>query len=217
VCNWCMAVVLTGVNAAAEPQPRPYFSGGTSARQNTELRTRKDLLPSLDLPLARRYFFPSDPRSSRLFSSTGAMEPEVDQTGLDASSPVHLGTTSAKRNYLEEHADGQDDVEKWTYLRPLPSPQTCFRIQGIPRDWKEADVFRLLDGITTDGPHLALFPAVNSDSQIALLRLPREHDNFLQGHEMRVLLSDGSIVVTIDRHFYGLTPLNKVENNVRAE
>lgn len=100
--------------------------------------------------------------------------------------------------------------------------QKCFRLLGIPSEWTEQDVyFRLrFNTFATENRQLSLHPAANSpDHQVGLLKLQGELEDFpaIATDEDKILYSLNDVVVTLDSHFYGLTPLNNVPDEHHAE
>ena len=102
----------------------------------------------------------------------------------------------------------------------------CFRISGIPQDWKEDDLLRALQNIDPDfrnqKSQLSLYPACCGSSQTALLELyPTKYFQSLGPNEStykRVSPAGKTeAVLTIDSHFYDLTPLNTPDKQIIAE
>jgi hypothetical protein len=105
-------------------------------------------------------------------------------------------------------------------------PPMCYRISSIPCSWNENDLFNALHAsdlsLTRQGYQLSLYPACYTlhpvcytDTKTALLILDPcvEH---LQ-YPKHVLVSNGTICLTIDSDFYSLTPLNVPEGEIVAE
>lgn len=97
---------------------------------------------------------------------------------------------------------------------------------GVPASWKEDQVLDMLEKAGLDSradprPTLTLFPDINSPGlQVGLLMIERgcdiigclansDHDN-----DTKVLCKEN---ITIDRYFYGLTPLNTPSGTPVAE
>lgn len=120
-----------------------------------------------------------------------------------------------------ELANANDQEAGPPHTRPRISKpvQKCFRLSGVPLTWNKKDVLRLLDDFGAADCQLSLYPAVNSPTQVGLLKLTGTLEDFrtylTEGE--RLLTSDGKILVTIDCHFYGLTPLNTFTNEPIAE
>jgi hypothetical protein len=102
----------------------------------------------------------------------------------------------------------------------------CFRISGIPPDWKEDDLLGALQTIDPDlrnqKSQLSLYPACCGSSQTALLELdPTKYFQSLGPNESTYTsifpASKTEVVLTIDSHFYGLTPLNTPDKQIIAE
>jgi hypothetical protein len=102
----------------------------------------------------------------------------------------------------------------------------CFRISGIPQDWKEDDLLGALQTIDPDlrnpKSQLSLYPACSGSSQTALLELdPTKYFQSLGPGESyeRVIPASRTeaVTLTIDSHFNGLTPLNTPDKQIIAE
>lgn len=104
---------------------------------------------------------------------------------------------------------------------PAPTVSTtdrCFRLSDIPSTWTEDKVLGILEekcNLTrSPSTRLTLLPSIHdSQFQVGLLSIqrlrdfvdsfaPKEHDNY------RRHVQCGDVQIIIDRHFYGLTPLN---------
>jgi hypothetical protein len=113
------------------------------------------------------------------------------------------------------------------YVIATPSSRTkCFRISGIPQDWKGDDLLGALQTIDLDlrnqKPQLSLYPACSGSSQTALLELdPTKYFQSLGSNESyeRVIPASKTeaVFLTIDSHFNGLTPLNTPDKQIIAE
>lgn len=66
---------------------------------------------------------------------------------------------------------------------------------------------------------VVLYPAcaIGNTSQVGILKLPEVFRNILEETGEKVLRSDCGRVISMDRHFFDLTPLNRVVGEVRAE
>jgi hypothetical protein len=114
-----------------------------------------------------------------------------------------------------------------SYVIATPSSRTkCFRISGIPQDWEEDDLLGALQTVDPElrnqKPQLSLYPACSGSSQTALLELdPTEYFQSLRPDESIYTsifpASKTEAVLTIDSHFYGLTPLNTPDKQIIAE
>jgi len=114
-----------------------------------------------------------------------------------------------------------------SYAITTPSSRTkCFRISGIPQDWKEDDLLGALQTIDPDlqnqKSQLSLYPACCGFSQTALLELdPTKYFQSLGPNEStHIRVSPASkteTILTIDSHFYDLTPLNTPDEQIIAE
>jgi hypothetical protein len=105
---------------------------------------------------------------------------------------------------------------------------TCFRITAVPSNWGKPELEERLSnldpGLDLSNVELSLFPSCCSiKTQTALLRLDQNTEYFASGWKERsekqsTFKERGrSVRVNIDKHFYGLTPLNKPEAPIIAE
>jgi hypothetical protein len=114
-----------------------------------------------------------------------------------------------------------------SYAIATPNSRTkCFRISGIPQDWEEDDLLGALQTIDPElqnqKSQLSLYPACSGSSQTALLELdPTKYFQNLRLNESTYTSifpgSKTEAVLTIDSHFYGLTPLNTPNKQIIAE
>jgi hypothetical protein len=114
-----------------------------------------------------------------------------------------------------------------SYVIATPSSRTkCFRISGIPQDWEEDDLIGALQTIDPElrnqKSQLSLYHACSGSSQTALLELdPTKYFQSLGPNESTYTsifpASKTEAVLTIDSHFYGLTPLNTPNKQIIAE
>jgi len=108
---------------------------------------------------------------------------------------------------------------------PVASTKSiCFRITGIPQDWSKEKLWNTL--VSLDGslkdlvPRLDIFPSFHRPSHVALLNLDvcTNYFNILEPNEScRKEIKDEGVELEIDRHFYGLTPLNNPGEVIEAE
>jgi hypothetical protein len=104
-----------------------------------------------------------------------------------------------------------------------PQLAVCFRISNVPPTWNEAELLQAFQtsddslDLATGQYRLSFHPACSGSSQTALLNVqcPRCSWN-IQSNEDKLIRSGGSDIV-MDRHFYGLTPLNTPEGEIVAE
>jgi hypothetical protein len=107
--------------------------------------------------------------------------------------------------------------------QPKPSSK-CFRISNVPPTWSQADILTYLKNVddafdlSATDHRISLYPACSGRSQVALLNL-MECSNYFQQLEPHRShpLGNGDLGLTIDSHFYGLTPLNDPDGNTIAE
>jgi hypothetical protein len=111
-------------------------------------------------------------------------------------------------------------------IAPSNSRSKYFRISGIPQDWKEDDLLGALQTIDPDlrnqKSQLSLYPACSGSSQTALLELdPTKYFQSLGSNESyeRVIPASRAeaVILTIDSHFNGLTPLNTPDKQIIVE
>lgn len=113
-----------------------------------------------------------------------------------------------------------------TIHRPLNGPM-CFRISGIPLGWSSENVKQALRDIDpiveTENAELSgPFPDCSDSSQCALLNLDfcTDYLTFSGPNDVKhiSITEDGKrSQLTIDKHFYDLTPMNKPEKPIVAE
>ncbi|KAF8544651.1 hypothetical protein BDD12DRAFT_906355 [Trichophaea hybrida] len=133
-----------------------------------------------------------------------------------SQSPGSSKRTTAGSGVLA-HSTSEPRSNDPTSSNPQPK---CFRISGVPSSWSENDLF---DALYTINPSLTrqncrswLYLGCSGSTQIALLDSRTEH---LERHKhLQVPESAGrTVVLTIDRHFYNLTPLNDPVGEVIAD
>lgn len=136
----------------------------------------------------------------------------------------------SKRTYDESELDQNDGIlppeqnPRPTTPVPTHAPiHRCFRILGIPLSRTEDQVMAIVQRsrglVRSDTDSLKLFPAVDgSQSQVGIISLegprnviadfaPNDHDN-----SKKTMCEDNHI--TVDRFFYGITPLNVLDRPV---
>jgi hypothetical protein len=107
---------------------------------------------------------------------------------------------------------------------------TCFRITGIPSHWDQNTLEEGLRGIDRDlhpeNIELSIFRACTytATTSTALLRLQRNikyFEGWKQRDEKQFWLCEQggkkNVLLKIDKHFYGLTPLNNPKAPINAE
>ena len=102
-----------------------------------------------------------------------------------------------------------------------PRPK-CFRISGLPLNWNENDLFDALQDIvpslTRQDYRPTLYPSCYSSTHTALLNLDRTKHLQCRNHlQVSQSASRTAALLTIDSHFYNLTPWNVPEGEVVAE
>ena len=104
-----------------------------------------------------------------------------------------------------------------------PKPPMCFRISNVPRAWSEDELlqaFRISNDsldLATSQYRLSLYPACSGSSQTALLNLRCPGNSWDLEPKMDRLIDIGGSHLVMDRHFYGLTPLNTPKGEIVAE
>jgi len=99
----------------------------------------------------------------------------------------------------------------------------CFRISGIPPCWSEDDLLNALHTIdpslTRQNCRSSVYPGCSDATQTALLNLVSSTEHLERHKHLQVPQSDNRIgaLLTIDSHFYNLTPLNVPKGEVVAE
>ncbi|KAF8533001.1 hypothetical protein BDD12DRAFT_785076, partial [Trichophaea hybrida] len=109
-----------------------------------------------------------------------------------------------------------------------PGPK-CFRVTNVPPEWSKDDLLKSLRGFQPsldhfDGP-VSLYPACcDTTSQTALLNLKTCPDFFqdIGPNDTKHLKIQGqslykTVVLSVDSHFYDLTPLNNPEGEIVAD
>jgi hypothetical protein len=102
-------------------------------------------------------------------------------------------------------------------------PPVCFRISNVPPTWSEGELLQALQSFdnTLDPAigqyRLSLYPACCGSSQTALLNLqcPGYSWDLESNGDQIIEMEDSDLVM--DRHFYGLTPLNNPGGEIIAE
>jgi hypothetical protein len=106
---------------------------------------------------------------------------------------------------------------------------TCFRIPAIPLDWGKEELkdklAKMDPDLNLENVELTIFPVCShfTKTQTALLRLDRNtayFEGWKQSDEKRNTFKEQdkpTVRLNIDKHFYGLTPLNKPDEPITAE
>jgi hypothetical protein len=165
-------------------------------------------------------------RSTRIASSRGA-EPTsgansraTTRKRKDPPSPRQTARTHKRTNIADY---GPPTIDPNSYA--IANRTKCFRISGVPQDWRKDDLLGALQNIDPDlrnqKPQLSLYPACCGSSQTALLELDTtKYFQSLGPNESYERVSPPSkteAVLTIDSHFYDLTPLNTPDKQIIAE
>jgi len=99
----------------------------------------------------------------------------------------------------------------------------CFRISGVPSTWSENDLLDALHSadtsLTSQDYRPSLYPACCGITQTALLNIDIYTEHLQSQSHLQVSESDSrtAALLTIDSHFYNLTPLNVPSGEVVAE
>jgi len=100
----------------------------------------------------------------------------------------------------------------------------CFRISNVPPKWNEGELLQALQNsddslnIASGQYQLSFYPACSGSSRTALLNLQCLGYSWnLQSNEDKLIRREGGSDIVMDRHFYGLTPLNTPEGEIVAE
>jgi hypothetical protein len=137
----------------------------------------------------------------------------------DPPSPRQTARNHQRTN-IAAHADPN------SCATATPPRTKCFRISAIPQDWNEGDLLGALQtidiGLRNQESQLSLYPACCGSSQTALFELdPTKYFQSLRPNEStyeRVFPpSKTDATLTIDSHFYDLTPLNTPGGRIIAE
>ena len=129
-----------------------------------------------------------------------------------------LTPRSHKRKNFADYSPPTADSNSYV----IATTTKCFRISGIPQDWKDDDLLGALRNIDPDlrnqKPKLSLYPACCSSSQTALLELDAtKYFQSLKPTGSHETVSKTEVILVIDSHFYGLTPLNTPDKQIVAE
>jgi hypothetical protein len=151
-------------------------------------------------------------------SSTTNDEPKPEEPRSTSDPARTIGTEDAQNTAGDSSAS--DHAGK-TRRRP-----TCFRITGIPLNWRNNELKEELAQIGLDvdleGVELSIFPACSTKTQTALLRLDQKiayFEGWKQSQEKQLPFKERGRTkrLIIDKDFYGLTPLNSPDAPITAE
>jgi hypothetical protein len=166
-------------------------------------------------------------RSTRIAASRGAETTSSRPTTPKRKDPPGPRQTARnhKRTNIGPPTTARADPNSCS-IATRSSGTKSFRISGIPQDWKEDDLVGALQTIDPDlrnqKSQLSLYPACCGSSQTALLELdPTKYFQSLGPNEsyQRVIPASRTeaVILTIDSHFNGLTPLNTPDRQIIAE
>jgi hypothetical protein len=160
-------------------------------------------------------------RGAEATSSRPTTQKRKDPPGPWQTAPNH------KRTNIGPPTTACANPNSYSIAAPSRSFGTkYFRISGIPQDWKEDDLLGALQTIDPDlrnqKSQLSLYPACSDSSQTALLEL--DPTKYFQSvgpnestYERSFPVGKTEAVLSIDSHFYGLTPLNTPDKQIIAE
>jgi hypothetical protein len=165
-------------------------------------------------------------RSTRISAShdaeptSGANSLATTRKRKDPPGP-RLTPRNHKRTNIADNGPPTTDPKSYA----IATRTKCFRISGIPQDWKEDDLLGALQSVDSDlrnqKSQLSLYPACCGSSQTALLELDTtkyfESLGPNESYKRVSLPSKTEAVLTIDSDFYGLTPLNTPDKQIIAE
>ena len=125
--------------------------------------------------------------------------------------------------WMLRRAQLHQDSSRIPAAKPRLAP-VCFRISNVPPMWNEDDLLRAILSsddsldLATGQYQLSLYPACTGSSQMALLNVQSPGCSWnLQSNEDKLIRRGGGSAIVMDRHFYGLTPLNTPEGEIVAE
>jgi hypothetical protein len=146
--------------------------------------------------------------------------------------PVLLAFVLLHRHYALVYYHFEGAVSKILGFRPAPStptdtsPTRYFRISNIPSTWSKDHLVTVIKkqdpGIDEKTVKVSLYPSCNGTGQTALFHLGKRSAlvQNMQTEETTyfTISSEGSpVIISIDSHFYDLTPLNTPGNRIIAE
>ncbi|TGZ80708.1 hypothetical protein EX30DRAFT_49466 [Ascodesmis nigricans] len=161
--------------------------------------------------------------------------PDASSSTTCASRPTHILKASHEQPFVERSTS----LQRAAYSSACPHSGTttlpastersvpvCFRISDIPLEWDcQRTLNFLAENCSTEHAttcQLSLYPSTTGRSQVGILELtgPRDYINAfapLSHDNPKRLVTSRDHQVTIDRHFYGLTPLNTISSEVIAD
>jgi hypothetical protein len=168
-------------------------------------------------------------RSMRIAASRGA-EPTssrpTPRKRKDPPGPRQTARIHKRTNITDNSPSTTASADPNSYnIATRSSGTKCFRISGIPQDWKGDDLVGALQTIDLDLRNqklqLSLYPACCGSSQTALLDLdPTKYFQSLgpnESYKPVIPARTEAVFLTIDSHFNGLTPLNTPDKQIIAE
>ena len=163
-------------------------------------------------------------------ASRGASRGAESTSAADSAAKQRSRKTAArngKHTNIADNGPPTASTDPNSYTITTPSSRTkCFRISGIPHDWEKDDLLGALQAIDPDlrnqKPQLSLYPACRGPRQTALFELDTtKYFQSLSPNEPNYARvsppNKNEVVLTIDSHFYDLTPLNAPDKQIIAE
>jgi hypothetical protein len=153
-----------------------------------------------------------------------AKNPSSASSNLSATVPQNKDKGRDEHNLHPIPATADDQNPS---IRPHGGQPTCFRITGIPFHWDTNVLEQKLQKIDPDidlaNVELSVFRACsNLKANVALLRM-KKNTTYFEGwkpsdEKEAIFCEHGrNVQLHIDKHFYGLTPLNNPNEPITAE